>query len=876
MSDSRVPGSFVTSAIGNPWVSMITRTTHRALVRARRHSLRRRGVCGPTRPVVLIALIGLVSSVITAGSVALPAGAGAAGSSAGASEGQFAAIRPTRVLDTRVGLGAAKALVGGGSSVPVAVTGLAGVPTHGVAAVALTVTVVGPRAAGFLSVFGHGLPRPATSNLNFAAGQNVANLVVVAPGADGKVEVFNGSSAGANLLVDITGYYLTGPAAQPGGYSPVSPVRVLDTRVGLGAAKALVGGRTSVAVAVTGRAGVPTPGVAAVVLTVTVVGPRAAGFLTVFGHGLPRPVTSNLNFAAGQTVANLVVVAPGANGQVEVFNGASAGANLLVDISGYYRAAPAGQPGGYSPVSPVRVLDTRVGLGAAKALVGGRSSVAVAVTGRAGVPTSGVAAVVLTVTVVGPRAAGFLSVFGYSLHRPATSNLNFAAGQSVANLVVVTPGADGKVDLFNGTAGSANLLVDVAGYYVAPDQYASSGGGPGWTLDNSSETALTSTTVAGLQPAWNANQIAVPSSESPALVDGIAYIPGHVPGQYSGELEAVDAQTGQTLWSVTMPDCNIPSNGLTISAGMAFLGCTNSWLGTGTPGAVVVAIDLSTHKEVWARYGGGALAADGMVFSIIADGAGSEMYTILGLDAYTGQVRYQIPPLGPDAETSVGVKDGELFIASGSVLTVSGSILPGALKVYNDATGALLWTEVNADVNHLTLDAGHLLGWTSRGLNEWSEGGCGKANCAPNWTANLKAANDPRTCDQQPGGADGHTIAVTISCEGEGADLASSQIVLVDESTGAITHTIPLPEDQGISAGAVRSGNLLWVPGGHGPSYPPGFLAFDADCTTNCEPVVDLVGLEFADIPYAAIAVADGTVLLQTWGLGQVFAYRLN
>src|ERR1019366_3279392 len=130
MSDSRVPGSFVTSAIGNPWVSMITRTIHRALVRSRRHSLLRRGVCGPTRPVVLIALIALISSVITAGSLVLPVGANAAASRVGASEGQFAAITPTRVLDTRVGLGAAKSLVGGESSVPVAVTGLAGVPTH--------------------------------------------------------------------------------------------------------------------------------------------------------------------------------------------------------------------------------------------------------------------------------------------------------------------------------------------------------------------------------------------------------------------------------------------------------------------------------------------------------------------------------------------------------------------------------------------------------------------------------------------------------------------------------------------------------------------------------------------------------------------------
>jgi hypothetical protein len=137
----------------------------------------------------------------------------------------------------------------------------------------LTVTVVSPTAAGYVSVYPTNLPRPATCNLDFAAGQTVANLVVAVPGADGNVDLFNGASAGVNLLVDISGYYRTGAAAQPGGYSPVSPVRVLDTRVGLGAPKALVGRRSAVAVAVTGRAGIPTSEVAAVALTVTVVGP---------------------------------------------------------------------------------------------------------------------------------------------------------------------------------------------------------------------------------------------------------------------------------------------------------------------------------------------------------------------------------------------------------------------------------------------------------------------------------------------------------------------------------------------------------------------------------------------------------------------------
>ena len=47
-----------------------------------------------------------------------------------------------------------------------------------------------------------------------------------------------------------------------------------------------------------------------------------------------------------------------------------------------------------------------------------------------------------------------------------TSNLNFQAGQNIPNLVVVPVGADGKIQLFNGSAGSVQLVADVAGYVL--------------------------------------------------------------------------------------------------------------------------------------------------------------------------------------------------------------------------------------------------------------------------------------------------------------------------------------------------------------------------------------------------------------------------
>ena len=51
--------------------------------------------------------------------------------------------------------------------------------------------------------------------------------------------------------------------------------------------------------------------------------------------------------------------------------------------------------------------------------------------------------------------------------RPDASNVNFVAGRTVPNLVVVPVGADGTVSLDNVSAGSTQLLADVYGYFKA-------------------------------------------------------------------------------------------------------------------------------------------------------------------------------------------------------------------------------------------------------------------------------------------------------------------------------------------------------------------------------------------------------------------------
>jgi hypothetical protein len=94
--------------------------------------------------------------------------------------------------------------------------------------------------------------------------------------------------------------------------------------------------------------------------------------------------------------------------------------------------------------------------------------VVLAVTNVGGVPASGVGAVVLNVTVTQPQMGGYLTVFPDSETRPTASNLNFSANETVPNLVVAPVGADGKVDFYNGSNGTVQLIADVSGWTSTP------------------------------------------------------------------------------------------------------------------------------------------------------------------------------------------------------------------------------------------------------------------------------------------------------------------------------------------------------------------------------------------------------------------------
>ncbi len=101
-------------------------------------------------------------------------------------------------------------------------------PASGVTAVVVNLTAVAPTHGTYLTVFEDGLgQRPATSNLNPAAGMVLANLVEVGVSAAGKIDVFNVLGT-TNVVLDIEGY--VAPATSSDLYTSTAPLRICDTR----------------------------------------------------------------------------------------------------------------------------------------------------------------------------------------------------------------------------------------------------------------------------------------------------------------------------------------------------------------------------------------------------------------------------------------------------------------------------------------------------------------------------------------------------------------------------------------------------------------------------------------------------------------------
>ncbi|KGN37643.1 hypothetical protein [Knoellia subterranea] len=392
--------------------------------------------------------------------------------------GAFRSLQPARLLDTRTGIGAAAVKIPARGTLRLQVTGRGGVGATGtVSAAVLNVTVVAPSASGYITAYPDGAGRPNASNVNFGSNQTIANLGAVRVGTNGRVAFYNGSEGSIHLLVDVSGYYLSGTPSAAGAFRSLQPARLLDTRTGIGAAAVKIPARGTLRLQVTGRGGVGATGtVSAAALNVTVASPTMSGYITAYPDGAARPNASNVNFGAGQTIANLGAVRVGTNGRVAFYNGSEGSIHLLVDVSGSYNAGTATAEGTFRSLQPARLLDTRGGVGGTT--VPPRGTLQLQVTGLGGVGATGsVSAAALNVTVVSPSESGYITAYPAGAARPNASQVNFGPGQTIANLGMVRVGSNGKVSLYNGSEGTIELLADVSGYHVQPVTYRTFGAG---------------------------------------------------------------------------------------------------------------------------------------------------------------------------------------------------------------------------------------------------------------------------------------------------------------------------------------------------------------------------------------------------------------
>ncbi len=164
---------------------------------------------------------------------------GGPGSDGGDDPAPFSAATPTRIVDTREGIGAPAARVQADEELQIRIHGVEldnpddpadpFVVPDDASAVAMNLTVVRPSANGFATVWPCGSERPLASNLNYVVGRNRANAVVAPISADGTVCV--SVNRASDVVIDVAGWFRGGD--DPSFFGAV-PERLVDTRFAVG------------------------------------------------------------------------------------------------------------------------------------------------------------------------------------------------------------------------------------------------------------------------------------------------------------------------------------------------------------------------------------------------------------------------------------------------------------------------------------------------------------------------------------------------------------------------------------------------------------------------------------------------------------------
>ncbi|MBF4606585.1 RHS repeat-associated core domain-containing protein [Curtobacterium sp. VKM Ac-1393] len=365
----------------------------------------------------------------------------------------------------------------------VKVAGVAGLPSSGIGAVTMMVTIADPSGSGQLQARADA--SDATTLLmiyNSGVGGNTSNTGLLAVADDGTIQVRT-ETAQSRVIIDITGYYTsTKNGVSAGGFVAMSPSRVLDSRGGIGAAQGQIPAGSQRTIQATGSNGIPA-GAAAVAVNIIVINREAkAGWVRPTPTGETRSTgVLNYNSNEGQTTAMNAQVALNADGKFSIDTAEGGGKiDLVVDIQGYFLKSNPG--GGFTPLQG-RLIDTRN-----SSSIASGASFTLQVGGVQGAPTveGGLSAVAVTFTAVNDSGAdSYAKMWADGAAEPESSAISSDATSKVTNTVVAPVGANGKIRIKNMGTASMNYLIDLQG------AYNSLPGGPGNTNRTGQRTSAT-------------------------------------------------------------------------------------------------------------------------------------------------------------------------------------------------------------------------------------------------------------------------------------------------------------------------------------------------------------------------------------------------
>jgi peptidoglycan/xylan/chitin deacetylase (PgdA/CDA1 family) len=363
---------------------------------------------------------------------------------------------PTRIVDSRHKIGLNSNLTDGVAATFM-VAGVSGIPA-GVLAVSGNLTVTDQNHGGYVALTTDPTNAPTTSTLNIPMGEVRANGVLITLSATGYLSV-TAVHMNCAVVFDVTGYF-TKDNTQSSWY-PLVPARLMDTRQGVGLVGKFVQSvpRT---LQVSGFGGVPV-GATAITGNLTTVNSTGSSYVSVTLNPTATPGTSTLNFPAGDIRANNVVAPLSDTGSISMTYMGSGTTDLVFDVTGYFIKDNNGAL--FVPMAPTRVMDSRVAQGGPGPITSGKPDT-LALAGKNGIDSS-VVAVAGNLTATDVTYGGWGYVVPKAAGTPPTSNLNVPKGDIRANGFVDVLAPDLSLGVgFQASLGSAQLVVDLTGYFV--------------------------------------------------------------------------------------------------------------------------------------------------------------------------------------------------------------------------------------------------------------------------------------------------------------------------------------------------------------------------------------------------------------------------